>query len=526
MADPENIASSLMPPISHNPDVLSCPANLSNDEVFTSPNVANAMLGMLPQELFKNPSAKFLDPVCKSGVFLREITKRLMLGLEKEFPDQQKRLDHILHNQVYGLAITELTSLLSRRTLYCAKYATSPYSISKFGNIDGNIRFKSINHTFDKNGKCIFCGASQSQYERGEGLETHAYEFIRVDNPQEIFGDMKFDVIIGNPPYQLSDGGDEKARKRGGAVPIYQYFIEQAKNLNPNFLIMITPSRWFAGGRGLDNFRDTMLHDTHIKVLTDYPISKECFNGVEIKGGVSYFLWDRSYSGLCRVNSIRNGKKSSYDRLLLEDNQSIFIRYNEAIPIFRKIFNKSNKKFNTVVSTQKPFGFRTYFEGKNQKFNNSVMLYGNKKISFVERCEIKQHLDWVDKYKIYITMAYGAGEDFPHQIINKPFLGGKNSCCTETYLVIGPYDNEEIAKNVLSYMTTKFFRFLVLLRKNTQHASSSVYSFVPLQDFSKPWTDADLYAKYNLTQEEIDFIESMIKPMDISPEVNTEPENA
>lgn len=519
MIEPES--NLLKPNASHNPDVLSCLANLSNDEVFTPPNVANAMLDMLPQDLFSDSKTTFLDPVCKSGVFLREITKRLMQGLAKEFPDKQQRLDHILHKQVFGIAITELTSLLSRRTLYCAKYATSSFSISKFDQIDGNIRFKAIQHTW-RNGKCVFCGASQSQYERADGLEMHAYEFIHKDKPEEIFPDMQFDVIIGNPPYQLSDGGDDEGRRRGGAIPIYHKFIEQAKKVNPNYLIMITPSRWFTGGRGLDDFRNTMLHDKHIKFLIDYPISTECFFGVEIKGGISYFLWDKTFNDKCTVITIRNENKSILQRNLLEENQDIFIRYNEAISIFKKIINDPNKKFNTLVSAQKPFGFRTYFEGKKEKFDNSIKIFGNKNVSYISRDEVQQNKNYIDKYKIFITMAYGAGEDFPHQIINKPFVGEAGTCCTETYLVIGPFDNVTVVKNVISYMKTKFFRFLVLLRKNTQHASSLVYSFVPIQDFSKPWTDAELYAKYNLSQEEIDFIESMIKPMDLSAEAEAE----
>lgn len=289
---------------------------------------------------------------------------------------------------------------------------------------------------------------------------------------------------------------------------------------------MITPSRWFAGGRGLDKFRDKMLHDTRIKQLIDYPISSECFSGVEIKGGISYFLWESSYNGKCIVTTIRNNNKSILKRNLLEKGEDIFIRYNESISIFHKVINNNSKKFNIIVSPQKPFGFRTYYEGKKNKGQNDIVLYGNKKISYVAKTDIKQNSNWVDKYKVYITMAYGAGEDFPHQIINKPFLGMPGTCCTETYLVVGPTKDKNEAENIISYMRTKFFRFLVLLRKNTQHAASTVYSFVPIQDFTKPWTDAELYTKYNLTQEEIDFIESMIKPMDLSSDTDNEPHNA
>ena len=498
----------------YNPDVLSCIANLSNDEVFTPPELANKIIDMLPQELFENPDTTFLDPCCKSGVFLREIAKRLIKGLEHQIPDLEKRIEHIFSKQLFGIAITELTSLLSRRSVYCSKYPSSEWSAYQFpeDKPQGNIIFQRIKHTW-KDGKCIYCGASKSEYDRGGELETHAYQFIHNLDVKKVFN-MKFDVIIGNPPYQLSDGGDTEDRQRGGAIPLYHRFIQQAKKLQPRYLSMIVPSRWFAGGRGLDDFRDEMLHDDRIRTIVDFPLSSECFPGVEIKGGVCYFLWDKNSSGDCEVKTMRNNKVSVMRRPLLEKGCDTFIRYNESISILRKVQAFNELTMSNQVSSQKPFGFRTFVKGRETALPGDVKLYANKSVGYVHRIEITQNISWVDKYKVYITMAYGAGEDFPHQIINKPFLGEPNSCCTETYVVIGPYENEEITKNVISYINTKFFRFMVLLKKNTQHASSKVYSFVPLQDFSKPWTDAELYAKYDLDEKEIAFIESMIRPME------------
>ncbi len=322
----------------YNPDVLSSLANLSNDEVFTPPDVVNKMLDMLPQELFSNPDTTFLDPATKSGVFLREIARRLLKGLEKQIPDLQERVDHIFKKQLYGIAITELTSLLARRSLYCSKYPNSAFSVTKFDRAEGNIRFRRTPHTW-ADGKCIYCGASKSEYDRGEGLETHAYEWIHTANPEDLFG-MKFDVIISNPPYQLSTGGSGVQ-----AIPMYNRFVTQAKKLKPKYITMIIPARWFTGGFGLDSFRDEMLHDRSIREIHDYPEASDCFPGVQIKGGICYFFWDRDNKGDCAITTHKGNQVGITEvRPLLDGKLDVFIRYNEAVDIYKKTLLADEKK--------------------------------------------------------------------------------------------------------------------------------------------------------------------------------------
>lgn len=492
----------------YTPDVLSCLANLSNDEVFTPPEVVNQMLDMLPQELFENPDTTFLDPACKTGVFLREIAKRLIKGLEPQIPDLQERLDHIFHKQLYGIAITELTSLLSRRGVYCSKYPNSRFSITEFDDAEGNIRFKRTEHTW-KDGKCVFCGAGKEQYERGDDLETHAYEFIHVNSPEEIFN-MKFDVIIGNPPYQLSDGG-----QKASATPIYQNFIQKAKALSPRYLSMIIPARWFSGGRGLDTFRNDMLGDTRMKELIDYPDSNDCFPGVDVAGGICYFLWEKDYNGLCRVKSIQKNKTDISDRRLNE--YDVFIRDSQALHIINKIKNGEQHFLSSTVSSQKPFGLRTYVKPSKE---GDIQLRYNGGIGPFKRSDVGTGNDWIDKWKVivsYLTYDHAgrADKDGKRRIFSTMEVLPPKTVCTETYIVIDCFDSEAEANNLYNYLRTKFVRFLVAQVTTTQHLAKFNFSFVPMQDFSKPWTDKELYAKYNLTQDEIDFIESMIKPMEV-----------
>ena len=481
------------------------------------------MLDLLPEDLFRSPDTTFLDPVCKSGVFPREIARRLNEGLKDQMPDDQARVNHILTQQVFGLATTELTSLISRRSVYCSKKADGKYSIATdFTRADGNIRLPKARHTWTTGGRCKFCGASQSEYDRDESLEEYAYPFIHGIDPGKVF-DVKFDVIVGNPPYQLSDGGFGRS-----ASPIYHQFVMQAKKLEPRYLTMVIPSRWFAGGRGLDEFRESMLADDRLRSIDDFLSASDVFPGVGLKGGVCYFVWDRDNPGPCRVSThFKDWPVSTDIRPLREKGVGVFIRFNEGISILNKVRAveskatqswslPEDKRFDCMVSSLRPFGIRTYFRGKAEKTSDDLVVYQNGGKGYIPRNSISIGVELIDKWKIYVGRAApgtGNKDTYPHRVISTPFIGEPGSISSETYLCIGPFATKDQAENALSYLFCRLTRFLILLHKPAQDTTRKVYTFVPTQDFDQPWTDEKLYKKYGLTQDEIDFIEKIVRPM-------------
>ncbi len=521
-----------------NPDILTCIANLSNDEVFTPPEFANRMLDALAAawaadhegaSLWTNSSVRFLDPCTKSGVFLREITRRLTIGLEADIPDLQERVSHVLTKQVFGIGITELTSLLARRSVYCSKHAKGPHSIAT-GSVgdDGNIWFERVEHSW-ADGSCTYCGASAQTMDRGGARETHAYAFIHTHNVRshvaKIFGDdMQFDVIIGNPPYQLNDGGYGTS-----AAPIYHHFVAQAKALEPRYLSMVIPSRWFAGGKGLDDFREMMLSDDRLRSIDDYLSAADVFPGVGLKGGVCFFLWNREHPGLCRVSThFKDWPVSSATRPLLEAGADVFIRFNEGLSILRKVVATESgnadslslpddRQFERLVSSRKPFGLETTFSGSKSKRAGDVLVYQNGGTGYVARRLLTAGAPLIDTWKLYIGRAApgtGNRDTYPHRVISTPFIGEPGTVSSETYLCIGPLKSKEEAESVLSYLSCRLPRLLILLHKPSQDTTKKVYTFLPTQQWTKRWTDQELYQRYDLSASEIAFIEKMVRPMD------------
>ena len=529
-----------------NPDVLTCIANLSNDEVFTPPDLAISMLDDMSnawadahegENIWENSAVRFLDPFTKSGIFLREIASRLSIGLAAEFPDLGARVDHILSNQIFGIGLTQLTSLLARRSVYCSKFANGPHAIAKsLDTVAGHIWFERTEHDWiggneklievdksgqevikTKNGRCRYCGANQRDYDRADEMETYAYALIHTDKPIDVieksFGEkMHFDVVIGNPPYQLgSDGGTRD-------VPIYQKFVKQAKLLEPQFLVMVTPSRWMAGGLGLNEFRTEMLGDKRLSKIVDYPISKEVFPGVEVKGGVSYFIWNASHHGDCTFKTVRDNETvSTISRAL--DEFDILVRDSQALPILRKVLAHGGESITSILAVDKEFGWTSNFDGFHLKERQGdVPLHyirkGTRHVGYISRDEVLKSAEQIDVWKVMVPAAGSdGGQKIPDVVLGKPHIASSPSVCTQSLLFFRASDEAQ-AKSIESYYRTKFFRFLVSLRKITQHATRSTYTWVPIQTWDRVWTDEELFAKYSISEAERSYISEMIRDME------------
>lgn len=506
-----------------NPDVLSCIANLSNDEVLTPPEFANQMLDTLAEawaddngraDLWTDSSVTFLDPCTKSGVFLREVTSRLTRGLAEVIPDLEERVNHILTRQVFGIGTTVLTSLLARRSVYCSKHALGEHSIAnRFSSDGGNIWFERVEHTW-LGDRCRHCGARRASFDRGGDLETHAYAFIHADDINtriaELFGgDMQFDVIIGNPPYQLDDGGYGRS-----ASPIYQHFVEKAKLLNPRYLTMVIPSRWLGGGKGLAEFRASMLSDNRIRKLIDYENAQEAFPGLDFAGGVCYFLWDRDSRGLCEVTNVTGDARVVAERRL--DEFATFVRHSGAVPVIRKVAARGEPRMSAQVSSRKPFGLAT--DARPEERGDLVLRWEKGEGPF-PLAKVKVGRGMIDKWKVITSYvgydhAGNPGRDGRRKVFSKIDTLPPGSICTETYLVVGAYDTEGEATNLVAYMKTQFFRFLVAQFMYSHHLTKSAYDYVPVLDMTRRWTDTSLAERYLLSDSEINFIDSKIRPFD------------
>ncbi|MGP5165115.1 Eco57I restriction-modification methylase domain-containing protein [Arthrobacter rhombi] len=502
------------------PDILDVIAQLSSDEVPTPPLLARAMLDLLPEDVWSNPHYRWLNPASKSGAILRETAKRLMAGLATWQPDPAKRAEHILRHMLFGCSITQLTGEMTRRSVYISRDATSRHAVLRFSTRDGNLPFVGAEHDYPlgKDGKvkglCRICSAPSS-LERGEHRENHAYAFIHGAYPTQEMQEMKFDVVVGNPPYQI---GIENQRDSRDANPIYQYFVENAIALDPKYVAMIVPSRWFTGGKAqLDKFRANMIADRRLRAVVDNPKLFDCFPGVEIKGGVNYFLWDRDHDGGCEFSTRIDGTIISTVTRDLRAGEGVIVRDNSAASIIQKTV-KLRKSIGTVedrVAPRYPFGpslMSNFSEAATQPYPGSIPLIFGGRVEYISEGQITRNRDWVDKWKVLIPKAGdGHGREISY-VLGEPIAVAPGSACTQTYLVAGTFGSATEAENYAHYLTTKFARFLVLQRKATQDVTPDRFRFIPALDMSRRWSDEELYAHFNLTDTEIAHIESSIHP--------------
>lgn len=501
----------------HFPDVLETLAQLPNDEVFTPPKFANAMLDILPADVWSNPDYTWLDPATKSGIFLREVFKRLMVGLQDWQRDPDKRREHILRNMLYGAAITNLSADIARRSVYQTKNATGAGVVDTaikdwvvaFDDPDGNIKYVETDHTIIR-GRCMVCHAPEALVR--EQRETYAYSFNHGTYPTEEMVDMKFDVIVGNPPYQIGADGTTRT------MPIYQQFVKRAIAMDPKYVLFITPSRWFTGGLGLDEYRDQMINDRRLARLVDNPKLFDVFPQVEIKGGVSYFLWDRDHDGDCEFSTRIDGQVLSTATRDLREGHGVVIRDNAGAALVHKVLLASDESIENWFYPRLAFSqeWRTNYRGESeQPFVDSVALIHNSGIGYVRPSSFERNFDLVAKWKVLIPMAGdGHGREVSY-VIGEPIAVAPGSACTESYFVAGAFETRTECENYAHYLCTKFARFLVLQRKSTQHITADRLRFVPALSMRRRWTDEDLYKHFKLSADEIAYVDRVIAPRDL-----------
>ena len=498
------------------PDILDVIAALSSDAVPTPPLLARALLDLLPAEVWTNPGYRWLDPATKSGSILREVARRLMDGLAEWEPDRTKRAEHILRNMLYGSAVTQVHGEMTRRSVYVSRDATSDYALVRFDSPDGNLPFIAAEHNYPVNRQgeatapCRDCGAPIS-LERGSARENYAYAFIHDAYPTEEMESMQFDVIVGNPPYQIGTSGHGAQ-----ASTIYHRFVQHAIALNPKYVAMIVPSRWFAGGFGLDEFRAKMINDRRLRAIVDNPKLFDCFPGVEIKGGINYFLWDRDYDGDCEFSTRIEGTIVSTMSRDLRGGDGVLIRDNRAVAILERVRSAfEDASVEKVCAPLKYFGVQmmTNYPGSvPEPFDGGIPLIYNSHVGYSRQDQIERNHAAIDRWKVLVPRAGdGHGREVSY-VLGEPIALAPGSACTMSYLVAGIFDTREETKNYAYYLATKFVRFLVLQRKVTQDMSADRFRFVPMLDMTRRWTDADLYAHFGFAGDEAAYIEATIHP--------------
>lgn len=502
----------------HVPDVLETLAQLPNDEVFTHPKLANAMLDILPEHVWSEPNYKWLDPATKSGVFLREIARRLMVGLASWEPDGARRRDHILRHMIYGAAITQMSGEIARRSLYQSKNATGteikdPALADLVVRLDrpaGNVPFVPTAHVFTGSGarrNCELCGAPEALVRADR--ESYAYSFLHDAYPTKEMVGVKFDVIVGNPPYQIGVEGNTRTK------PLYQLFVERAIALGPRYVVMITPSRWFTGGLGLDEYRDRMINDRRLAKIVDNPKLFDVFPQAEIKGGVSYFLWDREHDGDCEFSTRIDGVILSRASRDLRDGHGVVIRDNKASAMISKVLARSAGSIEDWFFPRLAFNqeWRTNYRGEtSEPFVDAIPLVHNSGVGYVSADSFEQNLGLVDKWKVLLPKAGDGHGREQSYVIGEPLAVAPGSACTESYFVAGAFTSREECSNYARFLCTKFVRFLVLQRKATQDITADRFRFVPAMPMQEEWNDTRLYDFFQLVEEDVEYIESSILP--------------